>query len=78
MSEYWIVDTVARELVVHREPGENGYCNVVSYCEADVVSPLAVSIVVSDLLPTPEEIAFAISPDALPVMGNIAPAGPVL
>ena len=39
--EYWIVDVVARRLIVHRDPGEGLYRSVTAYGEHETASPLA-------------------------------------
>jgi Uma2 family endonuclease len=39
--EYWALDVAGRRMVVHREPGREGYRSVVAYNEGEGVSPLA-------------------------------------
>jgi Uma2 family endonuclease len=39
--EYWVVDVVARRLVVHRDPGKGLYQSVTVYNDRESVSPLA-------------------------------------
>jgi Uma2 family endonuclease len=39
--EYWVVDVVARRLVVHRDPGKGLYQSVTVYNDRENVSPLA-------------------------------------
>ena len=54
IPEYWVVNVEGRELIVHRQPGADGYASVVTLQETDTVSPLAAPtsvIAVRDLLP---------------------------
>lgn len=54
ISEYWVVNVEGRELIVHRQPGMDGYLSVVTLQEADTFSPLAAPasvVAVRDLLP---------------------------
>jgi Uma2 family endonuclease len=39
--EYWVADTAARRLVVHRNPESGRYASVVAYGEDESVAPLA-------------------------------------
>jgi Uma2 family endonuclease len=41
IPEYWVLDTNARRLIVHREPTPSGYSSAVAYGEAETVSPIA-------------------------------------
>jgi Uma2 family endonuclease len=41
IPEYWVVDTNARRLVVHREPQQGVYQSILTYSEDESISPLA-------------------------------------
>lgn len=52
--EYWIADVNKRQIIVHREPTENGYNSIVAYSGDEEVSTLAKpdsNIAVSTLFP---------------------------
>lgn len=54
VPDYWIVDVGGRRLIVHRQPGPNGYAELVFYTENQTLAPLADSsgvVRVADLLP---------------------------
>lgn len=54
IADYWVVDLPGRRIVVHRQPGPEGYGEVLEYQEAERVSPLSrpeAGIAVADLLP---------------------------
>ena len=54
LREYWVVAIDDRQLIVHRGPSADGYAEVRTLTETDVVSPLArpdASVRVADLLP---------------------------
>ena len=54
IREYWLVDIVGRQLLVHRQPGANGYAEVTVYTENELATTLAqpdASILVANLLP---------------------------
>ena len=53
IAEYWIVDLVNEQILVHRDPSATGYRSVVALRRGDVVQPLAfpdLSIAVDDIL----------------------------
>lgn len=53
IQEYWIVDLVHGEIIVHRDPGRGRYRSVQVLRHGDVITPLAfpeVSLSVTDLL----------------------------
>jgi Uma2 family endonuclease len=39
--EYWVVDVEGQRIIVHREPRDGRYQNVISYAESESISPLA-------------------------------------
>ena len=41
IAEVWIVDLNGQRILVHREPGADGYGNVVEFRGSDLLSPLA-------------------------------------
>jgi Uma2 family endonuclease len=41
ISEYWVLDTNGRRLIVHRDPMAGTYASVVAYSESESVAPLA-------------------------------------
>lgn len=41
IQEYWISDVNGKQLLVHRDPGPNGYRSVIAYSGADQIAPLA-------------------------------------
>ena len=54
IMEYWLLDIVGRQLLIHRVPGANGYGDVVVYAEDETASSLArpdALVRVADLLP---------------------------
>lgn len=54
IEDYWVVDITNRVLVVFRQPGSEGYADIVTYAENETVSPLAAPgaiIRIADLLP---------------------------
>jgi Uma2 family endonuclease len=54
IREYWIVDIAGRQLLVHRQPGANGYEEVTLYSEGELAATQAqpgASILVTELLP---------------------------
>lgn len=54
IREYWIMDIVNRQLLVHRGPSATGYAEVVAYSQDERAATLArpdTSVLVSDLLP---------------------------
>jgi Uma2 family endonuclease len=54
IPEYWIVDVTARQLIVHRLPGPDGYGDVTVHAESDAVAPLtapASTVRIADILP---------------------------
>ena len=54
VSEYWILDIMGRQLLVHRQPGVSGYAEVVVYEAEEMAATLArpdVPVRVADLLP---------------------------
>ncbi len=54
IREYWIMDIVGRQLLIHRLPSVTGYAEVVAYNEDERAATLArpdTSVLVSDLLP---------------------------
>jgi Uma2 family endonuclease len=54
ITEYWIVNLPERCLLVHRQPGADGFGSLTTLTEIDTVSPLAAPsavIAVKDLLP---------------------------
>ena len=54
IAEYWVVDILARRLVVFRNPGATGYASIVAYSESEVCAALASpanTVLVSELLP---------------------------
>jgi Uma2 family endonuclease len=56
--EYWVVDIIGRRLVVHRQPGAEGYADVSIYTEEQQVATLARPdrpVNVADLLPTVDD-----------------------
>jgi Uma2 family endonuclease len=56
--EYWVVDIPGRRVVVHRDPADSGYTNIVQYGEEETVSPTGFDgsgIVVAELLPSVSE-----------------------
>jgi Uma2 family endonuclease len=57
ISDYWVADLNGRRLIIHREPGEDGYGSVVVYGLTEYVSPLEkpdASIRVEDLFWIPK------------------------
>jgi Uma2 family endonuclease len=52
IPEYWVLDMVDRQLIVHREPAE-GYTNIVPMTDADEITAarLPLTVAVADLLP---------------------------
>lgn len=53
IQEYWIVDLIHGELIVHREPSKSRYSSIQSFKPGDTIAPLAfpdVSLAVADLL----------------------------
>lgn len=53
VTDYWVVLPERTQIVVHRDPGADGYGSVLTLGEADMVSPLAasdVTLAVRDLL----------------------------
>jgi Uma2 family endonuclease len=53
IQEYWIVDLIHREIVVHRDPSRSRYRSVQQIKPGDTIAPLAfpdVSLAVSELL----------------------------
>jgi Uma2 family endonuclease len=56
IREYRVIDTVGRQAVVHRQPGAEGYAEVVAYASDETVATLArpeQGVLVADLLPPP-------------------------
>jgi Uma2 family endonuclease len=54
VADYWVVDIVGRRMIVHREPVDGHYQDVLAYTEDESVSPLtapAAYLRVGDLLP---------------------------
>lgn len=52
--EYWVVDIPGRRIIVHRDPRNGAYSDVVAYGEDELVSPLAAprsTLRVRDVLP---------------------------
>ena len=52
--EYWVLDVLGRQLIVHREPQGGQYASVVSYSQDESASPLAApasSLHISELFP---------------------------
>jgi Uma2 family endonuclease len=42
VAEYWAIDAVKRETLVHREPGLNGYASIRSHTADETISALRV------------------------------------
>lgn len=60
--EYWVVDITGRRLVVHRQPGAEGYADVSLYTEGQQVATLARPdrpVNVAALLPTVDQASSA-------------------
>lgn len=58
IPEYWIVNPVARQVEVYREPSLDGYASLTVAGEEDAISALALpgsSFLVADLMPMPEQ-----------------------
>jgi Uma2 family endonuclease len=58
IPEYWVLDIQGRRLLVHREPGQNGYADIQVYAEGEeaaVLSRPEEKVRVSDLLPPSTE-----------------------
>jgi Uma2 family endonuclease len=56
--EYWVLDLVNRCLIVHHEPGEEGYARIVEYGEGEEVATRTrpeAKVRVGELLPPVEE-----------------------
>lgn len=54
VPEYWIVNLTGRTLIVHRQPGPDGYGSVVTYDETQSVSPQSApdhAIALAEILP---------------------------
>jgi Uma2 family endonuclease len=54
IPEYWVLDIQGRRLIVHREPGQNGYADIRAYAESEeaaVIGRPEAKVRVSDLLP---------------------------
>lgn len=59
VPEYWIVNPVARQIEVRREPAGSDYASVVVYGEDEAVSPLiapGLVIAVASLMPPPDPV----------------------
>jgi Uma2 family endonuclease len=41
ISEYWVVDLVGRQIIVHRDPRDGAYSDVVSYSAGESIEPLS-------------------------------------
>ncbi len=58
IPEYWVLDIAGRRLLVHRQPGQNGYADIQVYAEGEEAATHSHSeakVRVSDLLPPPGE-----------------------
>ncbi|HLO83660.1 MAG TPA: Uma2 family endonuclease [Nostocaceae cyanobacterium] len=56
IKDYWILDVINRQLWIFRNPTAEGYQNIVSFPENEIVSPLEfpdLQILISDILPLP-------------------------
>jgi len=54
ISEYWVVDVDKRRVIVHRNPSDKGYLNIIERKHGGTVSPLAQPesrIAVADIFP---------------------------
>jgi Uma2 family endonuclease len=54
IADYWVIDILARRVVVHREPADGTYASVIAYLDGEAVAPLSAPnalIAVADLLP---------------------------
>lgn len=41
IADYWVVDVVNRRVIVHRDPGPEGYASIIAYAETEAIAPLA-------------------------------------
>ncbi len=58
IPEYWVLDIAGRRLIVHRQPGQDGYADIRVYVEDEEAATLShpqTKVRVSDLLPPPGE-----------------------
>lgn len=54
ISEYWVVDVDKRRVIVHRDPSQEGYREIMEWKQGETVSPLAQPeshIAVADIFP---------------------------
>ena len=54
IADYWVLDVNDRRLIVHRDPGPDGYRSVIAYSASEKVSPLASphsELLVGDIVP---------------------------
>jgi Uma2 family endonuclease len=53
VAEYWVLDIANRQVVIHREPGAEGYRSVTRSAAPDAISPLALPELVFTLAELP-------------------------
>jgi len=41
IAEYWVVDVTGRQIIVHRNPRDGAYSDVVSYSAGESIEPLS-------------------------------------
>lgn len=54
VADYWVVDLLNRKLILHRDPGPEGYGSVVAQAWADPASPLIapeIQVLLEEVLP---------------------------
>ena len=54
MPEYWVVDIIGRRIVAHRQPGPEGYAEILEFRDDEEISPVArpdASVRIAELLP---------------------------
>jgi Uma2 family endonuclease len=58
IPEYWVLDIAGRRLIVHRQPGQDGYADIRAYAEGEEAATLSrakATVRVSELMPPMEQ-----------------------